>query len=366
MNQAQDPEPGGSAPRTHLHRLQQRGVLRVAISYAVITWLLLQIGDVVLEPIGAPGWVMRALIVVVVAGFPIALLLAWYFELTPTGIERDTLPADVARPAVRGARRYADVAIIGVLLVTVIVLLARQGGLLEEETGPPVVGVLPFTELGLPEEEAYFGAGLADTLTYKLGQLQQLIVLAPSSTIEFRGAELDLLEVGAKLGATALLQGTVRRAGGTLRINARLVEMASGQQLWAGSYDRAGADLFAVQDEIATEVTGALQLLLSPADEQKLTRPMTRSLSAYDAFLLGQAKLASRDADQTLAAIDYFRQAITLDPNYALAHAALAEALVINLSVRYWSRDWDQVRAEARRAAATAQSLDPSLGEGYL
>jgi TolB-like protein len=259
-------------------RLQQRGVLRVALSYAVIGWLTLQIGDVVLEPLGAPGWVLKALIVLVIAGFPVSLALAWYFELGPAGISVDHLPADAARPAVRGVRRYSDVLIIAVLLCIIAVLLARQGGLLEDDQGPPVIGVLPFAELGVAEEEAYFGAGLADTLTYKLGRLQQLIVLAPTSTFEFRGPGLDLLAVGAKLGATVLLQGTVRRAAGVLQVNARLVDTRSGQQLWSGSYDRGGADLFAVQDEIATAVTDALHLVLSPEEAGRVTQTLTDDL----------------------------------------------------------------------------------------
>ncbi|MGH8033839.1 MAG: hypothetical protein ACREO9_01345, partial [Lysobacterales bacterium] len=116
---------------TLLAKLRQRGVLRVAFSYALIGWLLLQIGDVVVEPLGVPGWVMRALIVVVVAGFPVALLLAWFFELTPQGIERDILPEGTARPAVHGVRRYADVVIIGALLITVVFLLLRQSDWIE-------------------------------------------------------------------------------------------------------------------------------------------------------------------------------------------------------------------------------------------
>jgi len=211
-----------------------------------------------------PGWVMRTLIFAVVTGFPVALLLAWFFEIGPGGISRDRLPEGEARPKAPGIRRYADLIIIGVLLVTVIVLLARETGILEEEAGPPVVGVLPFTEFGGPSAETYFGDGLADTLTYKLGQLQQLIVLAPSSTMAFRDPTLNLMEVGAKLGATALLQGTVRRTDNLPRVNARLADTATGQQLWAGSFDRPSGDLFAVQDEVAQSVSAALSLVLSP------------------------------------------------------------------------------------------------------
>ncbi|MGH8033579.1 MAG: hypothetical protein ACREO9_00025, partial [Lysobacterales bacterium] len=280
-------------------------------------------------------------------------------------IERDTLPEGTARPVVHGLRRYADAMIIGALLLTVIFLLLRQSDWIEGESGPPVIGVLPFTELGA-EDDAYFGAGLADTLSYKLGLLKQLIVLAPSSTFEFRGQGLDLKAVGLKLGATALLEGTVRRASGLLRVNARLVDITSGQQLWSGSYDRSGTDLFAVQDEIAGAVTEALQVVLSPDDTTRLAKPSTLSLTAYDAYLLGQAKLADRRRETIGESIAYFHRAIELDPSYALAHAALAESIFLTNTYRFWESDWDQQGPEAHRAAATALSLDPQLGEGYL
>ncbi|MGH8033580.1 MAG: hypothetical protein ACREO9_00030, partial [Lysobacterales bacterium] len=352
-----------------LANLRRRGVLRVAFSYALIGWLLLQIGDVVVEPLGAPGWVMRALIVVVVAGFPVALLLAWFFELTPQGIERDTLPEGAARPAVRGPRRYADTVIIGVLLVTVIFLLLRQSDWIKGEAGPPVIGVLPFTELGVESsagDDAYFGSGLADTLTYKLGLLKQLIVLAPSSTIEFRGQGLNLKSVGAKLGATALLEGTVRRAGGLLRINARLVDITSGQQLWSGSYDRSGTDLFAVQDEIAGAVTEALQVVLSPDDELRLAEHSTANLTAYDAYLRAQPLLAERLGDNMQPAVDHLREATRLDPNYALAWSGLAQALVLAAVYGPPELGWQLTGEEAHTAAARARALDPKLGDAYL
>jgi TolB-like protein/Tfp pilus assembly protein PilF len=365
---AQDKSPVPEQTSSLWEKLRRRGVIRVAISYAVIAWLLLQIGDVVLEPLDAPGWVMKALIVVVFTGFPVSLLLAWFFELGPTGISVDHLPESAERPHIPGIRRYVDVAIIGVLLITIVILLARQGGLLEEGQGPRVIGVLPFTEQGVAAEEAYFGAGLADTLAYKLGQLRQILVLAPSSTREFAGAGQDLAKIGALLGASALLEGTVRRAAGTLKVNARLVDIRSGQQLWSGSYDRAGADLFAVHDEIATAVTEALHLVLSPEDEGRVTQTLTESLSAYDAYLLGHSRLATRDrySGAMLEAVDYFRRAVKIDPDYALAHAGLAEALYLSSSYSQGPVEWATDRAEAQAAAAQAQVLDPSGGEGYL
>jgi len=308
---------------------------------------------------------MRALIVLVVAGFPVSLLMAWYLELGPGGITVDRLPDSAARPRVRGARRYSDVIVIAVLLGIIVVLLARQGGLLQEPAGTPVIGVLPFTEQGGPED-GYFGAGLADTLAYKLGQLRQVLVLAPSSTREFTGPGQDLAKIGALLGATALLEGTVRRAAGNTRVNARLVDITSSRQLWSGSFDRTGADLFAMQDEIATDVTEALQLILSPEEKDRITHTLTSSLTAYDAYLLGRARLATRDREKMSESVDYFRQAVRIDPDYALAHAALAEAIFLSTTYSIAAPSWDTARVEAQAAAARAQALDPAGGDGYL
>jgi len=348
-------------------RLKRRGVLRVAFGYAMITWLLLQIADVVFDPLGVPESMMTVLILVLAAGFPVALLLAWFFEFTPTGIELDHLPETAERPAVQGPRRFADIAIIGVLLIIVAVLLVRQGGWIEEESaGLPVIAILPFDNISSDAEYGFFGEGLADTMIQKLGRLSELVVLASSSSFAYKDKDLDSVAIGLKLGATAVMAGSVQRAGQMLRVNTRLVDVESGEQLWAASFDRKLADIFAIQDEIARAVTESLHLVLTQASEERLSRPSTTSLSAYDAYILGQARMASREDDNLIAALDYFRQAITQDPDYALAHAGLAEALYIVSHKAHLQHSWAGDRAEATRAADTAMLLDPALGEAYL
>ena len=200
-----------------LDRLKRRGVFRAAFSYAVIAWLLLQIGDVVLDPFDFDDAAMRVLLVLVAVGFPVAVTLAWFFELTPSGVELDTETPGAARPVVTGIRRYADIVIIGVLVIAVAVLLARQGGLIEDDPGEQVVAVLPFENLSPEAADLYFGEGLADTVIHKLGRLSELVVLASQSTFQFKGRDLDLGDVGAKLGATVIVLGSVQRAGDALR-----------------------------------------------------------------------------------------------------------------------------------------------------
>lgn len=347
--------------------LRRRGVVRVAASYAMISWLLLQIVDVVLPPLGMTDGAIRVILILLVIGFPVALVLAWFFEMTPSGIVHDDLPESAARPTVTGARRYADILIIGALLIVVAFLLARQGGLIEEVSDDkPVVAILPFSNIGSAADNEYFGDGLADTMIQKLGQLEDLVVLASNSTFAFRGHDLNLGEVGGQLGASVIMVGSVQRARNALRINARLIDVGTGKQLWSGSFDRELIDVFAIQDEIANSVTEALHLVLTPASEQRLHAAPTTSLSAYDAYVLGQARMATRDEDDLHLAIDYFRKAITEDPDYALAYTGLTEALFIAAHRPWMGSSWAVDRAEAARAASQALALDPNLGEAYM
>jgi len=347
-------------------RLRRRGVVRVALGYLVIAWLVLQVGDVVLDPLGAPPWVMRLLIVLAAVGFPIALALAWFLELTPTGVEVDNLDEAATRPAVGGLRRYADVVIIGALVVAVLLLLARQEELIPQEPVVPVIAVLPFDELE-SREDHHFGDGFADTLIHKLGMLDQLTVLTSSSSFEFRGGKLAITDVASKLGASVLLQGSIRRAGGLLRLEASLVDGSSGQRLWSESYRRPIDDVFRLQDEIANAVATAVGVQLTPAQVERIARPPTTSVAAYDTFLRASREaLESRDAKRLPEALQYLHDAIELDPQFALAHATLVEAMHLTASYRFWDTKWADFADEARAAAARAQELDPQLGEGYL
>jgi len=208
-----------------LARLRERGVVRVALSHAVIAWLLLQIADVVLEPLGAPAWAMTALIVAVALGFPVALLLAWFYEIGDDGVHRDTAPAGAARPTVHGMRRYADVVVIGALLVTVGVLLVRQSDLGKPDPpANPAIAVLPFENLSGDPEQEYFSDGLAEEMLNRLGRVPGLKVIARSSSFGFKGQDADVRSIAEKLGVTTVLEGSVRRDGKRLRLSARLID----------------------------------------------------------------------------------------------------------------------------------------------
>lgn len=354
-----------------LSQLRQRGVLRVAASYAVIGWLLLQIADVTFEPLGLPRWAMTTLIVAVALGFPVAVLLAWFFELGDQGITRDAAPASAARPQVHGARRYADVAIIGVLLVVVAVLLVRQSDLGKPPPPPnPTLAVLPFVNLAADPAQQYFSDGLAEEMLDRLGQVPGLLVVARSSSFAFRDSKEDVREIAAQLGVNVVLEGAVRRDGKRLRLSAKLVDGKSGLQLWAGSFDREVHDLFAVQAELAQAVINAI-VPVARGDTIATALnapPPTVSLSAYDLYLLGKSKANARWPQDMLQSVQYFEQALEQDPKFAKAQAALALSLALIVAYEDSDVGMPQQERVERAEAATyrALALDSRLAESHV
>jgi TolB-like protein/Tfp pilus assembly protein PilF len=354
-------------PEGLLARARRRGVLRVGASYAVIAWLLLQIADVVLDPLGAPPWVMTALIVALALGFPVALLLAWLYEIGDHGIQRDTAPADSPRPTVHGIRRYADVLVIGVLLVTVAVLLVRQSDFGKPPPPEnPAIAVLPFKNLSGDPGQEYFSDGLAVEVLDRLGRVPGLRVIARSSSFALKGQDVDVRTVAERLGVTTVLEGSVRRDGKRLRLSTRLVDGRSGQQIWSGSFDRELNDVFAVQAELAAAVITTV--VPAVAGEVAPVLPPTRDLEAHDHYLLGIAAQRSRSRDRLDDSIAHLEQAVALDPSYAQAHAALARSLLLATVYRgTGTRDLmaDPRLRRAEQAAYAALSLDPELSAAH-
>ena len=343
-------------------RLRKRGVIRIAAGYAVIAWLLLQIADVTFEPLGVPRWVMISLIAAAVLGFPVAIALAWHFELSDRGLERDTAADAAARPVVHGLRRYADVAIIGVLLVAVAILLVRQSDIgRPPPPANPAIAVLPFENLSGDPEQEYFSDGLAEEMLDRLGRVPGLTVVARSSSFSFKGKGLDAKTIAERLGVTTVLEGSVRRDGRRLRLTARLIDGATGRQAWSGSFDRELSDIFAVQTELAAAVVEAVV----PASRGEIPEsPVvpTNDLQAHDLYLLGRAAQETRL--KMADAVNYLEKAIQADPNYAKAHAALTRALLLWTVYQYEPAPPDAVqRAEA--SAYRALAIDPQSSEAH-
>ncbi len=343
--------------------LKRRNVLRAAVLYVGAVWALAQ-GIAQLAPsIGAPEWVTRWFLVAAAIGFPFWIAFSWYFELTPQGLklDRDVAPDD---RATRQTRRKLDLAIVAVLSIAVVLLLAdrfvrhRNAG---DDTVPAKsIAVLPLiNESGDPAQD-YFSDGLAEELISVLAQVPELKVIGRSSSFRFRGKDQeDTAAIGASLGVATLLEGTVRKNDKQVRIVASLIRASDGSALWSRTYDRELSDVFAMQAEIARAVAGALQATLFGRSLESSDKPPSGNLDAYEALLHGRSYAARRNRDDYFKAVEFYREAIRLDPLYAMAYARLANA-------QQWFSDWiatgverSVTAPEARANAEQALALDP-------
>jgi TolB-like protein/Flp pilus assembly protein TadD len=357
--------------------LKRRHVYRVAIVYVIASWVLLQLAAILFPMFGAPDWVLKVFFAVLVFGFPIALILAWAFEMTPEGIRR-TEPADSpdARPAEdtsRVGRQLNRIALVVMALVIVLLLADRFALRPRVDPRTPAareasIAVLPLANDSGDKDQQYFSDGLSENLIIALSQLKGLTVIGRNSAFQFRDSREDSKAIGAKLGVAHLLEGSVQRAGDMVRISAELINAVNGHTLWSQRYDRPYRELFALQDEITREVAGALKAQLLPATVDapaRSDRPPSGNLDAYNAFLQGRFHGTHPDEESQRKAIAYLTHATELDDRYALAWAERSRILT-GVAGRFLSGDEAQQNyAQARAAAATALRLEPDLGAAH-
>ncbi len=351
-----------SAMSALLGELQRRNVHRAALFYAGAAWLLVQIATQVFPFFDIPNSTVRIVVIAVVIGFPFAMLFSWFYEWTPQGIKLES-EIDRSESVTRQTGKTLDRWIIAVLGLAVVVLLANA--LLGRKAAPVEldrsIAVLPLiNESGDPEDE-YFSDGLSEELIAALLQIGDLKVIGRSSSFRFKGGVDDSKTIGEKLGVGTLLEGTVRRQGDRVRIVAQLINAQDGRGLWAQTYDRELKDIFAVQAEIAQAVAASLKLSLlgDAAKARQDAAPL--NAEAHSAYLQGHFYYERTNVADFRRAVDYFDQAIRLDPEYALAYAERSEAWS-------WIADQDtephpDAFAAARRDAEKAVALDPNLAE---
>lgn len=320
--------------------LKRRNVIRVAIAYGVAAWFLLQLADLVLENIAAPDWVMQTLMLVMVIGFPLAIIFAWAFERTPEGIKREK-DVDRSQSITRQTGRKLDRAIIGILTILVAYLLIDKlilerhpitpadstETVATETTAPeesgPSVAVLPFVNMSGDQENEYFSDGLTETLLHMLAQLPELRVAARTSSFAFKGKDTGIAEIANTLGVAHILEGSVQKSGERVRITAQLIRAEDGFHVWSQNYTRPLNDIFAIQDEIATDVADALDSSLLGGATQTLRGVETRNLTAYESYLKGLEQQAIYSYGSLSIAEDHFKQALARDFEFTDARLAL-------------------------------------------
>jgi len=349
--------------------LKRRNVYKVAVAYAIVGWLLVQVATQVFPIFEIPNWASRLIVLAIIIGFPIALVLAWAFELTPEGIKR-TEDAD-AMPATTQQKKHAWVyiVVIGVAISVALFFLGRYtAGNKSVAAAPnelPVksIAVLPFDNLSRDPDNAFFAEGVQDEILTRLAKVADLKVIARTSTQKFKSAPADLRDVAKQLDVTNILEGSVQKVNDQVRVNVQLINALTNAHLWAEIYDRKLTDIFTVESDIAKTIADQLQAKLTGSEKQMMAAQPTTDTTAYELYHKGRSLWEKRTGDNIPKAIAFFEQAIARDPNYALAYAGLASAYI--LSPFYTGADRLEAGSKAKEAALKALHLDPNLAEAH-
>jgi adenylate cyclase len=354
-----------SIPRlpSYFSELKRRSVFRVAALYAIVGWILIQVATSTFPYLQLPPWLVTAVIVLVVLGFPIALVLAWAYDITPDGVRR-TEPAPAAPRGTLSPLRPLLMLVAAVIVSAgAYSYLNRTEHATASAAGISSLAVLPFADMSPAGDQAYFADGIAEELLDALSRLEGLRVPSRTSSFIFRQTHANVREVGRALNVDAVLQGSVRKAGTRVKVTAQLIDARTDTHLWSSTWNRELRDIFAVQEEIARSIVQALGMRLSHRDP--LMRRHVSDLSAYELYMRGRSHLLSRTRESTLAAVDAFEEALARDPAYALAHAGLALAAA-EMHLRYAARgSGEEWGGRAMRAAHRALDLDAGLGEAH-
>ncbi len=351
-----------STPARWFAELRRRKVVRVAVVYILIAWVLIQIADATFDPIGLPAWAHKLVIVLAALGFPLACGLAWAFDVTPRGIERAQ-----PRPAGRDEPSPPSTAVArgtpGQDAATSLTPQPVPVGAAVTATAHPSVAILPFADMSASRDQGYFCDGIAEEIINALSCVRGLQVVSRTSSFQFKERAADVREIGRSLGVTAVLEGSVRRSADRARITVQLVSAGDGFHLWSESFDRGLEDIFATQSEIAQNIVRALRSSLTKEEAANIERGGTRNPQAYEYYLRAR-QLHNEQSDTTIKqSIELYRRAAQADPDFAKAHAGLAMALA---SATFWRMVEPGAMEEAMRAARRAHELAPDLPEAWL
>ncbi len=349
--------------------LKRRNVYKVAVAYAVIGWLIAQIATQIFPFLEIPNWVVRLVIVFIAIGFPIALIIAWAFEATPEGVKR-TEVADAMPVVAPGHKKHAwiYVAVIAAILSMGLFFLGRfsagsKSSASSNDVSNKSIAVLPFENLSSDKENAYFAEGIQDEILTRLAKIEALKVISGTSTQHFKSMPDNLPQIAKQLGVANILEGSVQKSNDQVRVTVQLINATSDTHLWAEIYDRKLTDIFAVESDIAKTIADTLQAKLTGSEKISIAKTPTVNPEAYELYLKGRFVWNKRTAADLRKAIDYFNQATSKDPDYALAYAGLADSYVI-LSVFGAASPQDSI-PQARAAAKKALELDDTLAEAH-
>ena len=339
--------------------LKRRNVYKVAVAYAVVAWLLIQAASILFPTFEAPGWMMKVFVAVVAAGFPIALILAWAFELTPEGLKRTEFAGELPKKSARSHVWIYVVVIAGAISVSLFFLgrytASLGAGARQTESSEKSIAVLPFENLSDDKANAYFATGIQDEIMTRLAKIADLKVISRTSTQQYQSKPGNLSQIAKQLGVAHVLEGSVQKVGDQVRVNVQLIRADHDSHLWAETYDRKLTDIFGVESDVAKSIAQALQAKLNGHEEQAFGAKPTSNPEAYDAYLRGLAAEGEsiRSVYPIQKAISFYKRAVHLDPNFALAWSSLSRA-----HSSLYPSFGDSTEA-AKRALEAAQKLQP-------
>jgi len=370
------------------NELKRRNVFKVVIAYIVVAWLVMQVADVVLNNITAPGWVFQVLMLFLAIGFPFSVIFAWAFEMTPEGLKRES-EVDRAQSITHETGQKLNYTIIAVLVLALgyfaydkfVLTSGRDAALIEANTqtiseqaateeasvqSDKSIAVLPFVNMSSDSEQEYFSDGISEEILNALAKVKGLQVTGRTSSFAFKGQNQDLRQIGEALGVENILEGSVRKSGNTVRITAQLIRADNGFHLWSETYDRELDNVFAIQDEIATNILQQLKATLLEGEETAVTTARTNA-EAYDLYLLAKQRMYERTGPTLEAAAELLDRAIAIDSGYAPAYAqrGIANMLLSEGSGTYGNIPREQANTQGKLYLDKALQLDPMLAEAW-
>jgi TolB-like protein len=350
-----------------ISELKRRNVFRMAVLYLISAWLVMQVAEVIIGLAGLPDWSGKLVLAVLAIGFPIALVISWFYEITPEGLalEKD-VPEGQSITHVTGRRM--DFVVISVLAAGLILFAGDKWW--PREPLELSIAVLPFDNMSADPEQGYFSDGISEEILNLLAQIEGLKVIARHSSFSFKDKDVDIATMAEQMDVRHILEGSVRRSGDRVRITAQLIDAKDSSHLWSEAYDRdySAENLIEIQSEIARAITGRLRMTLTGDEEERLARVPTENTEAYAAYLLGRERLKNRKVAELAEAVEQFSLAIELDPEFASAYAGLADAcgLYDGYSGGQSNELCPSSLAGREQLARTALELDPQSAEAWI
>jgi TolB-like protein/Flp pilus assembly protein TadD len=356
-------------PKNFFAELKRRNVYKVAIAYGVVAWLLMQVASQIFPFFEIPNWAVRLVVLLLIIGFPVALILAWAFELTPEGIKRAE-DVDLTKSTARKTSHKLlwITAVVAIVAAALFVsgrfnLFRSKPAAARAVASDKSIAVLPFANLSRDPDNAYFAAGIQDEIITRLAKITQLKVISCTSTQRFKSAPDDLPAIAKELGVANIMEGSVQRSADQVRVNVQLIKAENDAHLWADTFDRKLTDIFKIETEIAKTIAETLRAKLTSSEQHAIAARPTENTEAYQLYLKGRFFWNKRTGEDLKKAAAYFNQAIAADPKYALAYVGLADAYV--LMPFYGAGAPRDCYPKAKAAAKKALEIDDTLTEAH-